>query len=65
MIKKNHSLIIKQKKINFSLYYLIITPTISEIYGSPKTHNLKILEGARGVMFIVVGNGHDNTSSDP
>ena len=31
-----------------------------------KLHNMKVMKGStRGVMVIVVGNGHGNTSSNP
>ena len=43
---------------------------VDDIFLNPlnshfKWHNFKLQGGARGVMVIVVGNGHGNTSSNP
>ena len=35
------------------------------IYLLLKWYNLKIIGGARGVIVIVAGNGHGDTSSNP
>ena len=42
-----------------------VIPTEIDASGTILKELLKGLEGARGVMVIVVGNGHGDTSSNP